>query len=328
MVKVPKFSLYGQNDPQIEEAIQPRLPFRKWDDLETGEKKIALKYIINKGWLDDYSKEILETIDYLNSVFLRQCPGRQLHDIKPEYDSRYGTDNESERRGAAFSDFQNIFINENSEALVLRMLSRFAERYIDPMELKWAENANDEKIREKHISEAFKKFDRLAKCLNHVFEQFSLNVHITRHGLIPKQDEKITDDIYEPTLKLLADPKWKTVSDNLTQMFADYRDENYPEVITKAHSAVQRFLQILVGEEGKSGKGEIGKLFRKAKKEGVISVDRFTEHIINVFQGFLASERATKSTDKPTLKGTTPSDALLVMNVVMVLMQHCLQNTK
>lgn len=327
MVEVPKFLLYGQNDSQIEEAIQPRPALRKWSDLETGEKEIALKYIINKGWLDKYSKEILETIDYLNSVFLRQCPGKQLHKIKPENDY-HGRGNEYERLEAAFLDFQHIFLNEKSEAMVLRMLSRFAQRHIDRLNLEWAENAEDEKKKEKNITEAFKKFDRLANCLNHIFEQFSVNVQITRHGLIPKQDEKITDDIYEPTLKILADPKWKTVSNDLARMFADYRDENYPEVITKAHSAVQRFLQILVGEEGKSGKGEIGKLFGKAKQEGIIPVDRFTEPMINVIQGFLASERATKSIAKPTLKDTTPSDALLVMNVVMVFMQHCLQNTK
>ena len=66
----------------------------------------------------------------------------------------------------------------------------------------------------------------------------------------------------------------------------------------------------------------------KAKKEGIIPVDRFSEPIINVFHGFIISERATKSTAKPTLKDTGPSDALLVMNSVMVFLQHCLQNTK
>lgn len=328
MVKIPKFSLYGQNDPQIEEAIQPRLALRKWSDLKIDEKTIALKYFINKGWLDDHSKEILETIDYLNSVFLRQCPGERLHNIKPEYNYHHGTSNEYERMEAAFSDFQNIFLNEESEAMVLRMLSRFAERYIDYGWLKLAEKAKKEKEKEENITRAFDKFDHLANCLNHIFEQFSVNQQITRHGLIPKQDEKITEEIYVPTLKILSDPKWKTVSDDLAQMFADYLDKDYPEVITKAHSAVHRFLQILVGEEGKSGKGEIGKLFGKAKKEGVIPIDRFTEPIVGVFQSFLASERATKSTAKPALKDTTSSDALLVMNVVMVFLQHCLQNTK
>ena len=328
MVKVPKFLLYGEGDPQIEEAIQPRLALRKWSDLEIGEKEIALQYIINKGWLGDSSDEILETIEYLNNVFLKQCPGKQLHNIKPEYRYTHGRSNELERKEAAYRDFRNIFLNEKSEAMVLRMLSRFAQNQIINSYLGIAAKAEDEQKKEENIEEAYKKFDRLANCLNHAFKQFSVNVQILRNGLIPMQDEKITDENYEPTLRILADPKWKSVKKDLGQMFADYQDGNYPEVITKAHSAVQRFLQILVGEEGKSGKGEIGKLFGRARQEGVIPADRFTEPLISVFQGFISSERATKSTAKPRLKDTTPSDALLVMNVVMVFMQHCFQNIK
>lgn len=327
MVKTPKFTLYGEGDPQIEEAIQPRIGLRNWIDLEVKEKQTALRYLINNKWLKGTSREVLQTIEYLNYHYLRQCPGKRLYGIEPESNIR-GSGNEYGRTEAAFTDFKGIFVNEKSEAMVLRMLSRFAQLYINQNFWALAENTKDDQKRKENVEEAFKKFDRLANCLNHIFEQFSVNLQITRNGLIPKQDEKITDDIYEPTLKILADPKWKTVNDDLAQMFEDYREGNHPEVITKAHSVVQRFLQILVGEEGKSGRGEIGKLFGKAKKEGLIPVDRFTEPIINVFQGFLASERATKSTAKPTLKDTTPSDALLVMNVVMVFLQHCLQRAK
>lgn len=328
MAEVPKFVLYGENDPQIEEAIQPCLGLRNWSDLEIGEKEIALQYIINKGWLDENSKEVLETIDHLNNVFLRQCPGKRLHDIKPRYDHRHGTSNEDERRDAALRDFQRIFLKGKSEAMVLRMLSVLAQRHIDQTELRWAKNEEDNDKREEFIEEAFKKFDHLANCLNHIFEQFSVNVKLTRSSLIPIQDEKITEKIYEPTLRILADPKWKPVSDDLAKVFEDYREGNHSEVITKAHSAVQRFLQILVGEKGNSGKGEFGKLFGEAKKKGLIPSDYFSEQIINVFQGFFPSERAKKSSAKPAKQDATPSDALLVMNVVMVFLQHCLQHNK
>lgn len=36
----------------------------------------------------------------------------------------------------------------------------------------------------------------------------------------------------------------------------------------------------------------------------------------------------TKSTAKPVLENATPSDTLLVMNVVMIFLQHCLQKTE
>src|SRR5690606_3714440 len=98
---------------------------------------------------------------------------------------------------------------------------------------------------------------------------------------------------------------------------------NYSETITIAHRAVQRFLQKLVGEEGKNGKGEVGKLFSKAKSEGIIPVNRFTEPIVQVFQNFISSERANKSSAKPAKEEASSNDALLVMNVVMIFLQYC-----
>lgn len=327
MAEIPKFQLYGRDDPQIEEKIQPRLALRAWADLNDKEKKIALQELKNRGFLSERSHEVFQSIAHINTQFLRECPGKLLHGIHPGSYMR-DEDTAYKRLEAAFLDFQNIFLNHKSEALVFRMLTRFAQSYIDYAYLERAEREKEEQKRGKHIADAFEKFDHLANCLNHIFEQFSVNVLLTRSGLIPKQDQKITEDIYVPTLISLADPKWKNVNSDLVKMFEDYRNRNYSEVITKAHSAIQRFLQILVGEEGKSGKGEIGKLFGKAKEKGIIPVDRFTEPLISVFQSFIASERATNSTAKPALKNTTSSDALLMMNVVMVFLQHCLQNIK
>lgn len=327
MTKIPKFKLYGENDLRIKEDIQPRLGLRKWSDLETSEKAIAFQELQNKGWIVAYSKEILETIEYLNYHFLRQCPGKKLHSTPREVDSR-GYDNVSKRMNAALLDFTNIFLNEKPEALVFRMLTKFAESYIDYNSYQSAEKEKVDEKRHEYIEKAFNQFDALSNCLNHIFEQFSVNAVLTRNGLVPRQDEKITREIYEPTLKVLSDPKWKTVSEDLAAMFTDYREERYPEAITKAHRVIQRFLQILVGKEGKSGKGEVGKLFSEAKATGIIPVNRFTEPIIQVFQGFISSERANKSTAKPAMKAATPSDALLVMNVVMVFLQHCLQESK
>ena len=50
MAKIPKFRLYGEDDPRIAETIQPRLALRKWDDLGK-EKEIALQELANRGWL-------------------------------------------------------------------------------------------------------------------------------------------------------------------------------------------------------------------------------------------------------------------------------------
>ncbi|MCX6719286.1 MAG: hypothetical protein NTZ38_02845 [Candidatus Taylorbacteria bacterium] len=329
MIKLPKYLLFGQDDPKTEAEIQPTLILRQWSDISTADKQIAFQELENNGWLEYYSGEILTTIEYLNHHFLRQCPGKHLHGIKPENDRagmRYN--NDSERMKAALTDFEHIFLQEKSDALVFRMLSKFAECYIDGYSYRQAAEAKSEEDQKKYTAEAFRRFDALTNCLNHIFEQFSINQLVTRSGFVPRQDTKISEDIFVPVLRVLADPKWRTVNSDLAKMFEDYRDENYPEVITKAHVAIQRFLQIIAGEEGKNGKGEVGKLFQEAKNKGLIPINHFTEPLVNVIQGFIVSERATNSTAKPTLKATTASDALLMMNVIMVFLQYCLQNTK
>ena len=327
MTEIPDFKLYGESDPEVEARIQPQLPLRRWNDLTTEEKRIAFQELRKADWLDKYSKEAHWSVEYLNYVYLRLLPGKRLHNVLPTHrGSSFGSD--FEELEAGFLDFQDIFVDGEPGELVLRMLSAFASAHIDRMYLKQAKETENIEERMQLIEKAFVKYDRLAKLLNRIFEQFSINVMATRNGFVPRQDDEISRSIYKPTLKVLSDPKWESVSGHLGDMFQDYHARDYPEVITKAHSVVQRFLQILVGEEGKSGKGELGRLFEKAKDEGVISDNRFTEPIVKAIQSFIVSERATNSTAKPALQMADSSDALLVMNVLMVFLQHCLQNTE
>src|SRR5665213_610009 len=83
MMKIPEFALYGESDPTTEEILQPSLSLRRWSDLSKSEKQIALQELDNNNWLENYSKEILATIDYLNYAYLRECPGKNLHAVKP-----------------------------------------------------------------------------------------------------------------------------------------------------------------------------------------------------------------------------------------------------
>ncbi len=198
MIKLPKFQLFGQDNPKVSASIQPVLAFRNWVELSIEDKRIALQALDNADWLNSYSREILQTIYYLNHAFLRQCPGKHLHAIKPESDHRGGFGNESERMKASLMDFQHIFLQEKSDPLVFRMLSKLAETYIDEYNYGRAGRATDEAEREKLLNEAFERFDRFANCLNHIFEQFAVNQVVTRNGFVPRQDQKITDEIYTP----------------------------------------------------------------------------------------------------------------------------------
>lgn len=328
-MSLPEFILYGENEKSIESDIQPELSLRKWADLSNQEKQTAFQELKNKHWVDSYSQEILSTIEYLNHQYLRQCPGKHLHGIKPK--SNHGHmryNNDSDRMKAAILDFEHIFMQEESEVLVFRMLSKFAEGHIDGFAYRQASEAKEKAKQREYIDEAFRQFDKLANCLNHIFEQFAVNQVVTRNGFIPRQEDKIQEDVYVPTLHLLSNPKWKTVSTDLAEMFEDYRQEDYAETITRAHRAIQRFLQVLVGEEGKNGKGEVGKLLKQIRDEEIIPLNRFTEPLINLTQSFITSERANNSTAKPSTKEANATDALLMMNIVIVFLQYCLQNQK
>ncbi|MDE0518945.1 MAG: hypothetical protein OXH36_05255 [Bdellovibrionales bacterium] len=49
-MEIPTFSLYGENDPKIQEGIQATLPWRSWDQVSNNEKKIAFQQLNNKGF--------------------------------------------------------------------------------------------------------------------------------------------------------------------------------------------------------------------------------------------------------------------------------------
>lgn len=321
---IPEFSLYGEGTLAFDASIQPTLNLRSWSDVSNEDRTTALQQIINSGWMTS-QREVLGAIAYLNHTYLRLCPGRYLHK-SPKTDDRHSS-SDFERRQAATKDFYRIFLEE-AEPLVLRMLSKFAQLLIDPYDLERAKKAIDSDDRKKFVKDAFEKFDRFANCLNHILEQFAVNQLITRNGFIPRQDETIERELSIPTLKALSDPKWRPVNEILSPMFEDFRESRFPEAITKAHSAVHCFLQILVGEPGSNAKGEIGKLIKFGKSAGLIPTNRFTDPLLLNIQSFITSERAANSTAKPSLSQASSSDALLMMNMTLLFLQHCLHGSK
>ena len=141
----------------------------------------------------------------------------------------------------------------------------------------------------------------------------------------PEPPLTIERELYKPTLKALSDPKWGPLNKILVLMFEDFREGRYPETITKAHSAIHCFLQILVREPGTNAKGELGRLVKEGKKAGLIPTNQFTEPFLQNIQSFITSERATNSTAKPAQIPASSSDALLMMNLTILFLQHCLQ---
>ena len=317
-MEVPKFSLYGETDPKIRERIQMTLPWRSWDALSKREKETAFQELKNYGIFADEDRKdnILNTIFFLNEKFLRKLYGEKLHYC--------ASHTHEDLQLAAIFDFHQIFLTENSD-IVLFMLSVFAKQLIDQNHIRKAAESNDDKDTKQYIKWAFTEFDELQKRLNHIFDQFCVNQVLTRSGFIPRQDKRILDQIYVPTIKCLSDPKWSLVDNDLRNVFQDYRNGDYQETITKAHSVVHRFLQIYLNKGNKNSKGELGKLFQEFKRDNVMSDNIFVIRIIDAVQSFVSSERATKSTAKPASKDVTSSEALLAMNAVMIFLQYCLK---
>ena len=216
MLELPRFQLYGKDDPQVESKIQPRLALRGWNDLSEKEKRIALQELQNNDFINIFSDPVWQAIRNLNHEYLRQCPGKNLHS--------HGKANSSTQRSAANQDFCLIFTNEKIEAIVFRMISELCACHIDRSYYSRAQAETDEATKRELINLAYAKFDKLAACLNHILEQFCVNVVVTRNGIVPKQDSEVINRIYTPTLTILADPKWKSVSDDISQMFINFQD--------------------------------------------------------------------------------------------------------
>ena len=318
---IPDFPLFGDNTSGFDESVQPTLDLRGWTDLSETERSTVIQELSNKGWMG-CSSEILHTVEYLNHKFLRLCPGKNLHETQPESREVFS---DYRQREAAEKDFYAILNRSESEALIMRMISKFAKCFIENNYLIDARQCTENEKRRDLVDKAYNQFDRFANCLNHIFEQFAVNQILTRNGLVPRQDPTIEQNLYRPALQALADPRWKAVNDMLHAMFEDYREGHFAECITKAHSAIHSYLQVIAGEPGQNAKGEVGKLMNIAKKQKLIPINKFTEPFLNNIQSFISAERAAKSTAKPAIDTATSLDALLMMNITMVFLQHCMQ---
>ena len=322
MNEIPSFKLFSESYPEIIEHIQRQHPLRQWNEIGAGDKQNMFNELVITQVLRNNSRSVLASITYLNRKFMLARPGKHLYEHKA-----YLNPDPNGKNSAAYKDFEKIFVHEKSQSLVFEMLSMFAKHFIDDQYLAWAEQEEDDELRAQYIRSAYSNFDRLKWLLDSIFKQFGVNMSLTRNGFVPIVDKKIQDEIYQPVLKLLSDPKWKIVNADLEEMFNYYHAQEYPEVIAKASNIVHRFLQILVGED-KNGKGGFGKLFERAKRKGITSDHPFSNRIIRAIEGFISEERANKSLAKPSKKQPTSSDALIAMHIVMVFLQHCLQNTE
>lgn len=333
------FKLWSEKNIEAKNELSLDLDFRNWEDLSNDDKYNIWKYLEwhffekeisgnfsygnkscgHKFFGEYYEKEnkldrVTNSVRFLNSENKARSYARRFLE-----DSTFNS---------ACQDFYEIFSTQ-SENVVLELLSLYSksiifERY--EREPSRSEKESDNKFKKRTFAWKWEVFDEFAECLNEVFMQFGFKYHLTRDGFVPRQDEKITKEIYEPVIKYLSDPKWKKVNEILSDSFADYRkntQQGYSGSVTKTISALEAFMQVLV--EGKTGGKKLSPLILEAQNKDFIPNDIFTQTIFKNIDSILARERKATGDGHPKDEYATEKNARTMLNLSMIFIQHCMQ---
>lgn len=309
----PVFKFWSATQTEALKELHPTLGHRSWNELTTQEKDNVWHYL--KNYFSDENLRTFFAIYCLNENHKYRSYGKHfLHDQTEQ---------------SARMDFEHIFRNE-SQNVLLELFSCFCRAILveraDKAVYK-SSNETDEEFGTRSNEYRHEDFDKFAERLNDVFEHYGVNVLLTRQGFIPRQDDKITKEIYIPVLQLLSTENWAPVNRDLRDAFKTYQektDQGYSNSITHAVAALQAFLQIIVG--GKAGSSEgIASLIKKAQEKDAIPTDKFSSEIFKNLDAVLMRERGKTGDAHPKQEYANEKNTRLVLNLVMVFIQHCIQ---
>ncbi|MEA3369295.1 MAG: hypothetical protein U9Q24_02955 [Candidatus Ratteibacteria bacterium] len=311
-----KFKLWSERNSETKKILNPDLGMREWDALSNVEKQKIWHYL--KSYFLYTEKSDIKTyivIEQLNEAHKYHSYAQNFL-IKPTLEN-------------ARCDFEEIFLKQNKD-VVFQLLALFSREIIEEstgkMYPKSTEETDEEYIKRK-TNLQFEEFDHFKGKLNDIFEQFGINIVLTRVGFVVRQDQKIIDGIYEPVLNFLSDQKWEEVNRELKDAFKDYQTKNasgYSSSITHAISALEAFLQLSI--YGETGKGTLGGLITEALKKKNIPDDTFSRQIFSNFKLILTQERKKTSDAHPKKYYANEKNARLVLNLAMIFLQHCIQS--
>ncbi len=312
------FKLWSDTRKEAKDILRANFDIRDWNDINENEKRNIWLY------LDSYffNPDIQTEYDMMGRR------SRQYYEFYGEPDERelkrnsvllsIITLNEQYKaktfanlylkhcnHNAACSDFYNIFINQDRD-VVFELLSIFL-KFINDKNLDY--------------------FNKFKDRINDIFLQFNIKYYLSSVGFIDRQEHKIIEDIYEPTLTYLNEKKWKEVNDILSDAFIEYRKntpQGYSNCVTNGVSAIQAFLQILIDNKIGSSEG-ISSLIKRAQDSNLIPNDKFTKEIFKNIDAILMRERGIAGIAHPKQEYANEKSARLVLNLVMIFIQHCIQ---
>ncbi|MDO8582041.1 MAG: hypothetical protein Q7S16_04145 [bacterium] len=310
------FKIWSEKNNEAKTMLSPNLDLRNWDDLSREEKEKIWNFL--KHWFNRKNDpRVLFSIIQLNELHKSRSYARlTLEDLSASN---------------AFADFKNIFF-EQTQHVALELFSCFCQAILDERKnengrIYRHDYVSDEEFLERITGWRFQDFDKFTARLNDIFEQFSVNLFLTRDGFIERQDSRIITEIYVPVINFLSLPKWSDVNRELSDAFKEYQvktDQGYSNCVTHAVSSLQAFLQISV--DGKIGGSEgINTLIKNAREKSLIPVDKFTEEIFKNIDTILMRERGKTGSAHPKQEYANEKSARLVLNVVIIFLQHCIQ---
>jgi len=332
------FQLWSHSSEKVLKDLKPNLGFRNWAALAIAEKKIIWQHLDN--FFFNSAVQVARTTllsgtgqpyyDFTGTEHERKLKLERIvssiSNLSQQYKSRNYAPTFLANRVSfnACKDFLEIFTIQ-TENVVLELLSLYAKSIIQEPKtgLYKYPDETEELYKQRIEKEHWFRFDDFATSLNEIFSQFGLNYHLTRSGLIPKQDEKITIEVFVPVLRFFSNSKWKSVNQDLAEAFAEFRKhtpQGYSTCITKTVSSLQAFLQITVN--GTTGKGDIAALIKQAQNQNLIPNDAFSKTIFSNVLSILMQERQSKGDAHPKEEFATEKNALMVLNISMVFFQH------
>ena len=332
------FKLWSESNPKAQEKLKPNLWMRSWNDLDSDDKLKIWKYLehlfFNKDKkIGNYDGQEYDGYWEKWEIQQRQlCIGISIISLNERYKHySYGKRTLQERNIInACDDFFDLFQNWD-EDVVIEILSLYwkvlisqADEWIQ--QLKKYTDETDDEYNARITEYQFKWFDEFSSRLNEVFQDFWINVILTRQGFIPKQWEVITEKIYKPTLDFLSGSKYKEVNRDLWDAFKDYHRKDFSGCITKTVSAIQAFLQI--SANWTIWKWDIADLIREAIKKQLIPDDIFTRTIFDNLKSIIMQERQVTADAHPKKEYANEQNARLILNLAMVFIQHFIQLQK
>jgi len=327
------FKLWSEVKPQAKANIDPKLGLRSWDKLDQSEKKkIWLHFNHNKFFIFNRKEESYPHNLVNKKDFWAVCI--TVMSLKENYKKQDLANNflESEKMGACYEDFKNIFFNEKTDA-VLEMLSIYSKYLFDSRKDERIRQNKDEPENEynKRLLEwKLAPLIQFQRVFNDVFEHFELNYRLTKGGIIPYQPKIIIDEVYAPVLRVLCGKSFAKVNRDIEDAISQFRKKepnSYSTCISLCIAALEEFLKVVILKKSDKVDSQVlSKLIDEAIRKEAVPSDFFTKQIFSNLESIFMRERKETGQAHSKDEYATEKKAKLMLNLTLVFIQHCFES--